>query len=142
MRRRRVLVIDDDPDFRASVKAMLEPEDYVVSNAATGAEGLEAVRRLQPDVILLDVMMEERTAGFFLLRELRRIPALSGIPVIVISAIYADNPRFRTHPEPDWLPADLFLPKPVEPDRLRREIRRLLARRESRAAARHPVGLP
>lgn len=60
-----------------------------------------------------------------MLQEARRIPELSKIPVIVISSIYSDQPIFRVSPEAGWLPADLFLAKPVDPARLLEEVRRL-----------------
>ena len=60
-----------------------------------------------------------------MLQEMRRIPALSDTPVIVVSSIYSDEPAFRVDPEAGWLPANLFLAKPVEPARLLAEAKRL-----------------
>jgi CheY-like chemotaxis protein len=85
----------------------------------------------QPDLILLDVMMTERTEGFFVLQEMRRSPTLSRTPVIVISSIYTEEPVFRVSPEAGWLPANLFLAKPVDPARLLEEARRLTGQSET-----------
>ena len=120
-----VLVIDDDRDFVAAIEALLASSGYRVATASNGREGLQQAKKVQPDLILLDVMMTERTEGFFTLQEVRRIPALSRTPVIVISSIYTDQPVFRVSPEAGWLPANLFLPKPVDPGRLLEEARRL-----------------
>lgn len=130
-----VLVIDDDRDFVAAIEALLASSGYRVATASNGREGLQQAKKVQPDLILLDVMMTERTEGFFTLQEVRRIPALSRTPVIVISSIYTDQPVFRVSPEAGWLPANLFLPKPVEPMRLLEEARRLMGESSQTAAA-------
>jgi CheY-like chemotaxis protein len=74
-------------------------------------------------------MMTERTEGFFTLNRIRATPAVAETPVIVVSSIYVEHPRFRVDPEAGWLPADLFLPKPVDPSRLLEEVNRLIAAR-------------
>ena len=93
-----VLVIDDDPDFVAAIEALLTSSGYRVASASNGRDGLQEAKKLQPDLILLDVMMTERTEGFFTLQELRRVPSLSRTPVIVISSIYSVEPAFRVSP--------------------------------------------
>jgi CheY-like chemotaxis protein len=121
-----ILMIDDDRDYVCAIETLLESAGYRVKSAPNGREGLQLARTLQPDLILLDVMMTERTEGFFTLQEIRRVPSLKETPVMVISSIYADQPIFRVSPEAGWLPANLFLPKPVESVRLLAEIRRLI----------------
>jgi len=122
---KKALIIDDDPDFVIAIGALLESAGYVVQSAVNGREGLQLAKTIQPDLILLDVMMTDRTEGFFVLQELRRTPTLKRTPVIVISSIYTEEPVFRVSPEAGWLPANLFLPKPVDPARLLEEARRL-----------------
>jgi twitching motility two-component system response regulator PilH len=120
-----VLIIDDDSDFVKAIQALLESSGYRVRSAANGRQGLQLAKATQPDLILLDVMMSERTEGFFVLQEMRRTPELSKTPVIVMSSIYSDDPGFRVDPEAGWLPANLFLAKPLEPARLLTEVTRL-----------------
>jgi len=61
---RTVLIVDDHPSFRASARAILEADGFtVVGEAEDGAAGLEALRRLRPDVVLLDVQLPDMT-GF------------------------------------------------------------------------------
>jgi CheY-like chemotaxis protein len=124
---KRILLIDDDPDFRASVRALLESVPYEVHEETEGDAGLRAARAAPPDMILLDVMMRERTEGFFVLREIRRTPALAAVPVVVCSSLYSEHPFFRVREDAGWLPADLFLPKPLRPPELLQEVARLLA---------------
>ena len=123
----RVLIIDDDADFRRAVGGLLTASGFDVLTASNGREGLDAAKSSRPDLILLDVMMDERTEGFFALQEIRRVPALRDTPVIVVSSIYTDQPSFRVDPQAGWLPASLFLAKPVDPVRLLEESARLLA---------------
>jgi CheY-like chemotaxis protein len=123
---KKVLIVDDDPDFVSAIEALFHSSGYEVRNACNGQEGLQIAKAYRPDLILLDVMMRERTEGFFTLQEIRRSPALRQTPVIVVSSIYADQPVFRVSPEAGWLPANLFLPKPVDPARLLEEARRLM----------------
>lgn len=122
-----VLIIDDDRDYVSAITALLESAGYRVISAGNGRDGVQEAKVHKPDVILLDVMMTERTEGFFTLQEFRRIPELKDTPVMVISSIYTDQPIFRVSPEAGWLPADVFLPKPVDPGRLLEEVRRLAA---------------
>ena len=67
----RVLIIEDHADIRRLIRMTLELEDHEIHEASTGAEGLTAARRLQPDVVLLDVMMPGDMDGISVCRELR-----------------------------------------------------------------------
>jgi two-component system alkaline phosphatase synthesis response regulator PhoP len=129
-----VLIIDDDRDFIKAIQALLESSGYRVRSAVSGRDGLQLAKTIEPDLILLDVIMTERTEGFFVLQEMRRIPALSQTPVIMISSIYSDEPAFRVDPDAGWLPANLFLPKPVEPAHLLAEVKRLTSASPSSAS--------
>lgn len=124
---KKILIVDDDPDYVAAITALLENAGHQVLSAANGRDGLEEAKVHRPDLILLDVMMSERTEGFFVLHELRGFAPLRETPVIVVSSIYSDQPVFRVSPEAGWLPADLFLPKPVDPARLLEEVTRMTA---------------
>jgi CheY-like chemotaxis protein len=124
-----VLIIDDDPDFLAAVGHLLQTRGHAIRTARDGDEGFDLAMEIEPDLILLDVMMRERTEGFFTLERIRATPALKNTPVIVISSIYTNHPGFRVDPAAGWLPADLFLAKPVEPARLVAEAERLMNER-------------
>ncbi|HET9300428.1 MAG TPA: response regulator [Candidatus Polarisedimenticolaceae bacterium] len=125
---RRILVIDDDPDFRTSVRDLLESAGYGVIEESDGTSGLLTAGACAPDLILLDVMMRERTEGFYVLQEIRRTPRLAAVPVIVSSSLYSEHPFFRVREDAGWMPADLFLPKPLRPQQFLEEVARLLAR--------------
>jgi two-component system alkaline phosphatase synthesis response regulator PhoP len=123
---KQVLIIDDDADFVRAVGDLLASAGYTVGSASNGRDGLDLAKKLLPDLILLDVMMTERTEGFFTLQQIRSVPALRRTPVIVASSIYTDQALFKVNPDAGWLPANLFLPKPVDPARLIQESARLI----------------
>ena len=78
----RVLTVEDDERIRASVRLALEDEGWIVDEAATGEEALEIFRRVQSDVVLIDIMLPG-IDGFELCRNIRRI---SDVPVIMVTA--------------------------------------------------------
>ena len=130
-----ILIIDDDRDFAAAVQHLLERAGHRVRLASDGREGYDVACALVPDLILLDVMMTERTEGFFVLKRIRANPALEATPVIVISSIYTDVPAFRIDPDAGWLPATIFLPNPIAPERLLAEVTRLLVETSGRVTS-------
>lgn len=123
----RILLIDDDHDFVQALTALLERDGHTVLSAQNGREGVLRARRDQPDLILLDVMMDERTEGFFVARELRRLPEVAGIPIFVVSAVYTEEPELRVPPDATWTGHDAFYRKPIDPDALLADIRAALA---------------
>jgi two-component system, NtrC family, nitrogen regulation response regulator NtrX len=86
MRRRRVLVIDDDPDLRGILTDLLEDEGYAVTTAEAVLGAMALARRLRPDVILLDLGLPYRS-GASLLPELKADPSTADIPVVVVSGM-------------------------------------------------------
>ncbi|HEX5041766.1 MAG TPA: ATP-binding protein [Candidatus Polarisedimenticolaceae bacterium] len=89
----RVLVVDDNADLRAYASRLLA-EHYAVEAVADGQEALAHARTHRPDLILTDVMMP-RLDGFGLIRELRADPALSAVPVILLSARAGEEARLE-----------------------------------------------
>jgi CheY-like chemotaxis protein len=79
----RVLVVDDEPDIRATVAEMLEIEGYSVEEAANGADALLAVERRRPDLILLDMRMPVLDGWGFAAEMSRRDMT---IPIVVMTA--------------------------------------------------------
>ncbi len=84
--KKRVLVVDDDPDFCDIVQSKLEKLNLSVEIAYNGVEGMEKVRKSPPDLIVLDVMMPEKD-GFQMCKELKADPELSEIPVVMLTAV-------------------------------------------------------
>jgi putative two-component system response regulator len=121
-----VLIIDDDPDYVIAIGSLLTAAGYAVHSAANGADGLRLARSLIPDLVLLDVIMTDRTEGFSTLKRMRAAPELAKTPLMIVSSIYTSElPVFQVSSDAGWVPADLILPKPADPTRLLAEVARL-----------------
>ena len=81
-----VLIVDDDPTAREALVAILEGEGYELQQAKDGIWALQMLKRLQPDLILLDVMMPGMT-GFEVCRRIRATPSLAEVPIILLTAL-------------------------------------------------------
>lgn len=131
---RTILIIDDDRDYVAAIQHLFEHRGHIVLSAGDGRAGFDRAREARPDLILLDVMMAERTEGFFTLQRIRRDPGLRDTPIMVVSSIYSQCPHFTVDPQAGWLQADAFLAKPVEPATLLEQASRLMAAGDRRRA--------
>src|SRR3974390_3452365 len=111
---KKILIVDDDADLIESVSCFLEANHFTVIKARDGHEGLKLAKMEHPDLILMDIMMDERTEGLFTVQELRRVADLKDTPIFVLSALYAKVPDFEIRPDRGWLAHDEFLSKPVK----------------------------
>ena len=127
-RQKRALLVDDDVDFLEAARLTLEAAGYEVVAAHSGEEAISLLRQGPVDVALLDLMMEEPDAGVRVAHNLRRLPEMKGIPVILVTAA-AEKTGFRAAiddpEERAWLEVDAWIDKPVDPKRLLEEIERL-----------------
>ena len=123
------MIVDDDPDYINVVKTILEKEQYIVVSAGNKTEGMEKIRSEKPDLAILDVMMNAWQDGFEMSRQLKKDPELKNIPVLMLTAVEnRTGIGFKsTAGDPTWLPVDVFLDKPVEPDVLLSEVKNLLS---------------
>lgn len=113
--KKKVLLVDDDPDFVEAVKVIVENGGYEVRVAYDGQEGLEAVAEERPDIIVLDVMMPVMN-GHEACAKLKGDKETADIPIILLTAV-ADRVTTSTYTHRDMLEseADDYIPKPVEP---------------------------
>ena len=114
----RVLLIDDDEDFRSSVRSFLESRNYQVFEATSGREGLKAILKCQPQAIVLDIMMESDDEGYgvtYSLRNLEEYAAFQHVPIIMVSSIEeSPDVRFAMSPEAELIRPDRYLTKPLD----------------------------
>ena len=129
MKNAKILIIDDDPDLTKALKITLESKDYTVITASSGTEGMDKIKSDKPDLLILDVMMSTSQEGFVMARELKKDTQSKKMPILMLSAVKSKTGiDFKSAAgEPDWLPVDGFLDKPVEPQTLLAEIKRLLS---------------
>jgi CheY-like chemotaxis protein len=116
---KKILVIDDDPDFVESVENLLEAKGYQVVSASNGKEGVEKAKAEKPNLILLDVMMNTKDEGFNVARQIHEIPEIKATPVVMVTGVRKEmNLPFGFEPDETWLPVKEVLEKPVKPETL------------------------
>ena len=79
-----ILAIDDDPDFLAAIRLFLEANGYIMAQAKSAEEGLNVYKKTKPDLILVDLMMEEIDAGTNFVKELKLLG--NKAPIYLLSA--------------------------------------------------------
>lgn len=119
-----VLVVDDDPDFVEFCRMVLDGEGYRVVNASSGSEALNRMRIVKPDLVVLDVMMQDLLDGLHASHVMRADQELAQIPILMVSSI-ADSQYAGLFPTDEHVPVDCFLCKPISPAKLISEVRRL-----------------
>jgi DNA-binding response OmpR family regulator len=119
--KRKILVVDDEPDAVELIEFSLKAAGYTVAAAADGEAALEKARTLLPDLIVLDLMLPE-VDGLEVCKILRRDPKTSGIPIIMLTAKAAEFDRVLGLE----LGADDYVTKPFSPRELVLRVKRLL----------------
>lgn len=127
-----VLLVDDDTDIIEIHRTVLEQAGHRVTSVLSASEAIAAMAHDAPEVLVLDVTMEEFDAGFQLAHEAAiRFPAL---PILLLAAVgdyLSDAWRRDRDPDMGWLPVHRFLEKPVTPDQLIAAVQDALAQSAS-----------
>jgi len=127
--KKTILVVDDDPDILLQVTAILSNEGYAVHSAGTAAEAEELLLSLCPDLAVIDLMMEQKDSGFILCHQIRKLHPHT--PVMMLTAVKAATGMSFAAGRGEagsWLEADLLVDKPIRPEQLTSDVRRLLKR--------------
>jgi CheY-like chemotaxis protein len=123
----KILVVDDDPDFVEFTRIVLEREGHTLVSAAGGGEALDKIAEDTPDLIVLDVIMDTVLDGLSVSQELGEHEDYKQVPIIMITSI-ANTDYAELFPTDEYVHLDTFLTKPVAPERLVKEVNRLLQR--------------
>jgi len=126
---KKILVVDDDIDLLEQVATILIGDGYEVRQAQGQDEAEEQLTAFIPDLAVLDLMMENMDSGFVLCHNIKKL--YPGTPVIILTAVQAATGldfKARSVEAGSWVKADVLLDKPVRPEQLKAEVRRLLAR--------------
>ncbi len=121
----KVLVVDDDPDFVNYASKVLGKAGHEVVSAANGAKALQTMRQDVPDVVLLDIMMSYILDGLDVSREMAEDPSLKDVPVIMVTSLTGVKGS-GAFPTDEYVPADEWLSKPVDPDTLLERVAQVL----------------
>jgi len=138
----KILIIDDDADFRASLAAVLESQGYRVCGAASAQEGLSRIISEPPDLIVLDIIMEYDSAGYEVNQALRfrdEYLAERNIPILMVSSIQLDPATlYGRATEVMTITPDAYLTKPLNIQVFLDQVRSLLAARQKDKSAGRP----
>jgi two-component system alkaline phosphatase synthesis response regulator PhoP len=128
--RQKILSIEDDADIRELIKFNLEQEGYAVEEAATGVEGLDRIKRRQPDLVLLDLMLPGMP-GLEICRVLRNAKETAALPILIVTAKGTEVDKVLGLE----MGADDYVVKPFSPRELIARVKALLRRANPDVAA-------
>ena len=134
--RKKLLVIDDDPDFVEVIVSILEDADYEVDAKYNPDEGFQALKTGSYDLLLLDVLMGRGAEGIMIARKIGDDEKLRETPILIITGMREQIAfLFPGQPvHPSFVPVDELIEKPVEPDLLLEKVSKLLQMAEERKA--------
>ena len=124
--KKRILVVDDEPDFALLVQGNLQKEGFDVDVAYNGVEGLEKIKQNLPDAVVLDVMMPEMD-GYEVCAEIKKDDRLSEIAILMLTAVadHVTSTRY-SHFDGMSMEADDYLPKPASAEEITDSLKSLL----------------
>jgi len=118
--KKKVLVVEDEPDLVLMLEARLTSEGYEVYSACNGLEGIKKAKKVKPDIILADIMMP-KLDGYSMSKRLKEDDVTTGIPIIVISVKGTMRGLFKA------LGVNHYFTKPIAMDELLSTISNILA---------------
>ncbi len=120
----KILIVDDDPDITFTTSLFLKKAQHEVLTAASRAEGMQAIEEGNPDLIILDVMMEQADDGIAMAQELRRQGCET--PILMLTSVGRVT-GFKYDEDQELVPVNAFFEKPIQPDLLIGKVNELLA---------------
>jgi len=133
---RKLLIIDDDPDFVDGIKSILKTADYQVDASYNPKDGFKALETGQYDMLLLDIMMGRGAEGIMIARKMRKDAKLREMPVLILTGMREQIaflfPGEQVHPR--FVAVDELVEKPIEPKLLLEKVSALLKAAEARKA--------
>ncbi|MFC2063196.1 two-component system response regulator [Chloroflexota bacterium] len=128
----KILLVDDDIDFIESTKTVLESGDYEVIVALEGNEGLRKAREVNPDLIILDIIMPVKD-GFTAAEQIKKDPKISEIPTLMLTSFSGRRGETNIPVSRGFsLDAEDYIEKPVVPKQLLAIIEKHLKRKSSK----------
>ena len=131
---KKILMIDDDVNLVNVFRLVCKAEGYDFSSAHSAAEGLVKIREVEPDLIILDIIMEDFVAGFRVVSELRTgspdsvYAKYRHVPILMLTSVTTKtNVDFRDRVGTALLPVDAFIEKPAKPTEILTRIAAMLA---------------
>jgi CheY-like chemotaxis protein len=121
----KILVVDDDPDFVEVTRIVLEQAGHQVIEARSGDLGFKLAKTAQPDLIILDVIMDSVLDGVSTSERMHDDPDLRHVPIVMVTSI-ANTDYAALFPTDEYIHINAFLSKPITPAQLVKQVNRLL----------------
>ena len=120
----KIIVVDDNHDLLFTMETFLTRNGFEVLTADDGQKGLDLIKEIHPDLILLDIMMETTYSGLDVCKGVRSDPNLKDIPIIGISGIGDEmDIQIDKWGDDDYFSVDEFFEKPVDREKLLERIK-------------------
>ena len=128
MSSKKIVIIDDDPEICDAMSNILSQNGYQVFTALDTRKGHQLFVDTRPDLLILDIMMETMDEGLNFATEVKKNDGVFGVPILIVSARPpVENGYGRALDEDlDWIHADIFMEKPVEPEELIHNVKLLV----------------
>jgi DNA-binding response OmpR family regulator len=121
----KILIVDDDPDITFATELFLKKEKHEVQTASNRTDGMKAIEDGNPDLIILDVMMEQPDDGIAMAQELRRQGCET--PILMLTSV-GKVTGFTYDEDQELVPVNAFFEKPIRPEALLKKVNELLGR--------------
>ncbi len=121
----KILIVDDDPDFVEVTRIVLEKAGHQVIEARSGDLGFKRAKTEQPDLIILDVIMDSVLDGVSTSERMHDDPDLRHVPIVMVTSI-ANTDYAALFPTDEYIHINAFLSKPITPTQLVKQVNRLL----------------
>ncbi len=124
---KKILIVDDDTDVREIITETLSSNGYSIETAENGEEGWEKFEKFNPDLVILDLIMETYDAGFILAYKIKK--ARPQVPIILATSVNQESEiqfDLNEAKERQWIKADIFLDKPITPGTLLEKVNSML----------------
>lgn len=123
-----IVIIDDNPDYLFTMKTFLTRNGFQVETAENGEAGIELIKSKNPDLVMLDVMMENTYSGFEVCRQVRNDPELKKTTIFGITGMQDElGIKFDKYDDAEYFSPDEFFEKPVDKNTLLSRINDLAA---------------
>ncbi|MBE9523837.1 MAG: response regulator [Chloroflexi bacterium] len=122
-----ILIVDDDPDFQNATRIVLEKEGHTILSATSGNKGYRSAKENQPDLIVLDVIMDSVLDGLSMSQKMYEDAEVRDIPIIMVTSI-ANTDYAELFPTDEYIHIRAFMSKPLDPAKLIKKVNKLLVK--------------
>ena len=123
----KIVCVDDDKDILETLEVILEGRGHEVFTATNGKDGVKLVNEVKPQLVIMDVMMDDFTDGFHAVYEIRKNKDIRYTPVMMLTSVNQHSNQKFSEKDGEYLPVDMFVEKPIKPKDFLSKVDRLLS---------------